>query len=1499
MTRQTRDPNEINDVNRDTGRFNLPFTASLDLGGEVVYGVTDTSVALSMVNVRHLNNTRDFRGMWSPNPSDGGTSVPYRPGQVVIGSPSDPLLYALNDSGDGSSAPSSTSTSWTRVGGVALTVQSETNAVTNGTNLNTLNFGNGFTVAATTDGVATITPEDLVLAGSTTASGDNRADITLTQMGAGTGNKSVTIAGGTGITVARADNVITITSAVEDILGARPFSAESAYPVGSLVYDMDGRLYAANTAHATGSTPPTPTSTGWDAVGGAGLTVNTDTNIDTINFNNGLNQVTDTTDSSIKNVEVDAADASLTVAEAGVSVNLSAAPNDLSLETDGLQVDPYTAGDNIAIANNVVTGDAVSLSGADAASNNKTLTLTQGDATMGTTDNVRGTITVQGRGGTTVTGTGDTLTISSNALSAAAQEPLHIETDATNNTQTIELDHDASLDLKTDAAVNDGRMSLSVNLAETNPGLEQVTGGLNVNLAAAPGDLTLGTDGLASTAYTAGDNIAIANNVVTGDDVAFAGADATTNSKVLNVTQGTDNVGAVTVTGAGGTTVSGAGDSLVITSRTTAAAAAEPIHILSDGTTDTIVLDHDDTLELVSQVVQDPDNADGTTPPARNAQALSVNLNTTNSGLMKTAGATGGIAVDLQDTPGDLLLDNTGLATNTYVGGDFIDVSAAANNQKTISGTAVELAAAATTGGAQITKTQGTNVDSVALLGGDNTTVTVGTGATANQITIAGDDVDATVQAIASDTNSANLRISQGTDNTDITFSGAGGTTVQRESATEFTITSRTTAAAAAEPIHILSDGTTDTIILDHDNSLELLAQAVQDPDLADGTTPPPRQAQVLSVNTDDTTILKDSSGNLGVRRATIPNRPNDVQIAGENQQVGIQVDRYDLAGADAANNSKAVNLTQNNVNRGTLTVGRDGPITIAGTGDTLTVGLSIDEDTLSVTGNELSVDTTTLASGATTALSLTGSNGAGTVTLAQGAAAIATGGTTVRSSAANTITIESPEVASWARDDTTGTIPAAKLPTGLEPEVHTYVSQADWLANINADGATGQTTPQIALRPGDIAIIINPSDATENGTYIYAGMTQATAAATTMEDWRRVATGSETVITYLQSAGATAANWNNLFYDSDANAISVRMGNMGAGETVIQMLENTDPASTNRFFRRIRIGNQVYEFGDTPTAPPITNPPTRTVNAFQASTSAVTYSFDPNIPAGHTVVANSYSLGTVTNGAFTTFNPLPMVNAGTGRLTVGVTGSQIPTTATFVVNFRITNDITTQVFDVSYTATLRAVDSRAQPRITGTATPRSILDARTTDFAVVLLGGGNLSQGTAFDVDGFTATGTDVVSNSPTGFTIQPALESRTAQIAWTVPDPRINRQGESQVGPNPRSFTVNRYTPWYFGVGTTTPTSIAGLTPVTSDIAGRTITVRGMVNDRVYIVAGTDAVNNRTLNLALPQSNLDGAALGTFNQVNATNGMTEFTVYGFGTLINTDSTNFTFTIQ
>ena len=112
MARQTPTQAQRDQVFDDFDTFQLPLDASLNLGNFTAYGTTDPAVDLSMVNIAHLNTTRNFRGIWAANPMDLGQLVQYTPGQVVIGS--DNHLYILRDAGDPTIDPAvDNGTNWT------------------------------------------------------------------------------------------------------------------------------------------------------------------------------------------------------------------------------------------------------------------------------------------------------------------------------------------------------------------------------------------------------------------------------------------------------------------------------------------------------------------------------------------------------------------------------------------------------------------------------------------------------------------------------------------------------------------------------------------------------------------------------------------------------------------------------------------------------------------------------------------------------------------------------------------------------------------------------------------------------------------------------------------------------------------------------------------------------------------------------------------------------------------------------------------------------------------------------------------------------------------------------------------------------------------------------------------------------------------------------------------------------------------------------------------
>ena len=58
MARQIATDDELRAAASDFDTFRLPIDASLNLGTFGAYGTTDTSLALSLTNVRYIENTR-------------------------------------------------------------------------------------------------------------------------------------------------------------------------------------------------------------------------------------------------------------------------------------------------------------------------------------------------------------------------------------------------------------------------------------------------------------------------------------------------------------------------------------------------------------------------------------------------------------------------------------------------------------------------------------------------------------------------------------------------------------------------------------------------------------------------------------------------------------------------------------------------------------------------------------------------------------------------------------------------------------------------------------------------------------------------------------------------------------------------------------------------------------------------------------------------------------------------------------------------------------------------------------------------------------------------------------------------------------------------------------------------------------------------------------------------------------------------------------------------
>ena len=145
MARQVPTMAELDQVLTDLETFFLPFDASLDLGTRTVYGTTDPEVDLSMVNVRHLNNTRGFRGVWATAPADGNEPAPYLAGQVVLDS--NGLIYQRNATAPATNPdPEMTGqTAWDLIGR-EVTVMNQDSSATVPPGLSTTESGNTRTI---------------------------------------------------------------------------------------------------------------------------------------------------------------------------------------------------------------------------------------------------------------------------------------------------------------------------------------------------------------------------------------------------------------------------------------------------------------------------------------------------------------------------------------------------------------------------------------------------------------------------------------------------------------------------------------------------------------------------------------------------------------------------------------------------------------------------------------------------------------------------------------------------------------------------------------------------------------------------------------------------------------------------------------------------------------------------------------------------------------------------------------------------------------------------------------------------------------------------------------------------------------------------------------------------------------------------------------------------------------------------------------------------------
>ena len=224
MARQIPTQADLDQANADLERFALPFSASLQLNDRTVYGTTDPEIALSMVNVGHLNDTRMFRGTWESTPTDRGQGTAYRNGQVVIGS--DNHLYRLIDGQDGTQNPVGNN-------GVDWMILSSVEApVTELYSMPESIQQNLFTPVSTTFTVAPTANATLV---------NPTTSVSATGNMVGTPTAPITAAGSVTVTAVPqidANAAITVTTEAESTDGTQEFTAGQ---VDTIVSFVDGR----------------------------------------------------------------------------------------------------------------------------------------------------------------------------------------------------------------------------------------------------------------------------------------------------------------------------------------------------------------------------------------------------------------------------------------------------------------------------------------------------------------------------------------------------------------------------------------------------------------------------------------------------------------------------------------------------------------------------------------------------------------------------------------------------------------------------------------------------------------------------------------------------------------------------------------------------------------------------------------------------------------------------------------------------------------------------------------------------------------------------------------------------------------------------------------------------------------------------------------------------------------------------------------------------------
>ena len=515
--------------------------------------------------------------------------------------------------------------------------------------------------------------------------------------------------------------------------------------------------------------------------------------------------------------------------------------------------------------------------------------------------------------------------------------------------------------------------------------------------------------------------------------------------------------------------------------------------------------------------------------------------------------------------------------------------------------------------------------------------------------------------------------------------------------------------------------------------------------------------------------------------------------------------------------------------------------------------------------------------------------------------------------------------VTTWARSDNVAAasdrIPLAKLPNLSLGNTHTYNSRADLIANNNEISAGSTAAPQIAWHTGDLAVITD-QDTANAGIYVYVGANQvdendnpvpaAFTDANFATMFRPVVSSGGNVQTTFTGGGVSNQALNNIEYNANTDLLEFTV----AGETMSIDVGQTEPVAssvpTTNFFRKIKVGNQVFAFGDPSPQPRLTfNPSSRVLNLFSANDQTSTHGFTPLRGASDTtqnpISAANFDTPTITGADNTA------VITGTNLVaTFPASDSQVAAAGPFTITAQgdvtINNDGVMEAFnDVVATGTISVADNRRQPTILPRSQSRSSLMQggilETIDFS----GGGVVAQGTAFDSNTFMI-GAGATARSANTFEIAASTSTVSVTASFPAPASRANGQTittRNRTGlPADQTIVITRFDPWFIGtrsIANGPPTTSAHVLalPVQNNVFSprNGFDVTGTVGDVVFMALRDNITRTPRLTLVSNGGITDGTLLPGRVEVTAATGTLTYRIYQFfGLDLDPTAVNITF---